>query len=241
MLRVLQTPVTVAPRATANWTAKVPTPPDAPMTRTRCAGLDPPRGQAEVGGDSSQRQCGGVLERQRLRLARQAALGHDGVLGQRRIVLAQHLVADLPAGDAGPDGFDGAGEVAAADALTRPLAAEDAAVHEPGDPGLAAHDVPVGGVHRRRGDPHEHLLRPPARVGRRLRVEARRTCRRRPAPAPSCVPLACEPAVAGRPSTLVWTAARAQGDAAAGPATGSACGTTPPRLSTAVCRCKPFG
>src|SRR3954467_13276403 len=35
-LAVLQTPVTSAPEALAIWTANVPTPPDAPMTSTRC-------------------------------------------------------------------------------------------------------------------------------------------------------------------------------------------------------------
>ncbi len=35
---VLQTPVTCVPKALASWTAKLPTPPDAPMTRTRWPG-----------------------------------------------------------------------------------------------------------------------------------------------------------------------------------------------------------
>src|SRR6266702_5397447 len=38
-LRLLQTPVTLAPYDFAICTAKVPTPPDAPFTRTFCPGL----------------------------------------------------------------------------------------------------------------------------------------------------------------------------------------------------------
>src|SRR5437899_1119246 len=40
--RVLQTPVTSAPSAFAICTANVPTPPDAPMTRTVCPGRSSP-------------------------------------------------------------------------------------------------------------------------------------------------------------------------------------------------------
>ena len=35
---VLHTPVTCAPSALAIWTANEPTPPDAPLIRTRCPG-----------------------------------------------------------------------------------------------------------------------------------------------------------------------------------------------------------
>lgn len=38
--RVLHTPVTSAPNALASCTAKLPIPPDAPLTRTRWPGLD---------------------------------------------------------------------------------------------------------------------------------------------------------------------------------------------------------
>ena len=162
MFRVLQTPVTVAPTCRGELGGERAHAAGRPDDQHSVPALDPAPRQAEVGGDGGQGQRGGVLERQRLRLARQATMGYRGVLSERRVVLTQHLVADLPAGDAGPEGLDRAGEVAAADALARPLAAESAAVHEPGDPGLTAHDVPVRGVDRRRGDPHEHL------PGRRL-------------------------------------------------------------------------
>ena len=38
VLAVLHTPVTSAPKALAIWTAKVPTPPEAPMISTFCPG-----------------------------------------------------------------------------------------------------------------------------------------------------------------------------------------------------------
>src|SRR5215218_809504 len=41
-LLVLHTPVTSAPNALASWTAKLPTPPEAPMTTTVCPGWTPP-------------------------------------------------------------------------------------------------------------------------------------------------------------------------------------------------------
>src|SRR5512132_3803245 len=41
-LLVLHTPVTSAPKALASCTAKLPTPPDAPMITTFCPGLTPP-------------------------------------------------------------------------------------------------------------------------------------------------------------------------------------------------------
>ena len=119
-------------------------------------GGDPAPRQAEVGGGGGQGERGGLLERQPRGLGRQCALRDGGVLGEGRLGLAEHLVADLPPGDPGPEGLDGPGEVAAADPLARPGSLEGAGVHQPGDP-LAAHGVPVGGVHRGRGDPHEHL------------------------------------------------------------------------------------
>jgi hypothetical protein len=47
-LRVLHAPVTSAPRWRAIWTAQLPTPPEAPMTRTRCPGFTAPKSRMNM-------------------------------------------------------------------------------------------------------------------------------------------------------------------------------------------------
>ena len=157
MLRVLQTAVTVGAACGGELDGERAHASGCSDDQHPVPRLHPALPEAQVGGDGGQWHGGGLLEGQRVRLVRQAGLVDGGILRERRVVLTQHRVADLPAGDARPDRVDGAGEVAAADALPRPGTAEDAAVHEPGDPGFAAHDVPVRGVDRRRGDPHQDL------------------------------------------------------------------------------------
>ena len=61
--RVLHTPVTSAPNGLASWTAKVPTPPEAPMIRTRLPGWTRRLvAQALQGGQAGQRDGGRLLE-----------------------------------------------------------------------------------------------------------------------------------------------------------------------------------
>src|SRR3954454_19312316 len=81
---VLDTPVTFAPRAFAICTAKVPTPPDAPTTRT-CwpafyASTVAQRLQCGDGGDG---HGGGLLEAQVRRHPRELVRFRRGVLGER--------------------------------------------------------------------------------------------------------------------------------------------------------------
>ena len=124
MFPARHTPVTVAPSTTASWTANVPTPPDAPMTRTRCPLATWPRVRHRSAVTAARGRAAACLERQLRGFAGEAVLRDGGVFGEGRDVLTEHLVADLPGGDAGPEVLDRAGEVASADPLTRARAPE---------------------------------------------------------------------------------------------------------------------
>jgi hypothetical protein len=59
---VLHTPVTLAPSHPASWTAKVPTPPDAPMIRTSWPGRTRPWSRRPWSGETGQGHGRRVLE-----------------------------------------------------------------------------------------------------------------------------------------------------------------------------------
>ena len=76
----------VAPSALASWTARVPTPPEAPLIEDALAWLDPPGvAQTHERGDAGQRQGGRLLRRQVRRRRRDQGLGHAHVLGERAV------------------------------------------------------------------------------------------------------------------------------------------------------------
>src|SRR5437773_11869741 len=93
---VLQTAVTCAPNAFAICTANVPTPPVAPLIRTRCPGLELPlvaktlqRGRGRHGHGR------GLLEREPGRLRHQEALRSAAhVFGERARARAVDLIPD---------------------------------------------------------------------------------------------------------------------------------------------------
>ena len=79
---MLQTPVTSAPNDFAICTAKVPTPPEAPLIKTFCPGWRSPLiTQSLQGGQRGQGHGRRLLERQVGRLRRQQVSRDTGVLG----------------------------------------------------------------------------------------------------------------------------------------------------------------
>ena len=121
-LRVLQTPVTSAPNALAIWTAKEPTPPEAPVTST----VWPGRTCA-----MSRNACKAVMADVgtgcRLHDGQVGGHGHEvvrrdaGVLRERSSgAPAEHLIARLQISDVLADGCHHTGEVPAGDAVAWP-------------------------------------------------------------------------------------------------------------------------
>ena len=111
-------------------------------------------------GDRRDRNGRGLLEAQPLRLAHDGVL-HAHVLGERARSATVDLVARRDVRDVLPDRLDDAGEVHAQPRILRRAEARP----EPCD-GQARHPVPVGRVHRRGADAHEHLVvRGDGRVG----------------------------------------------------------------------------
>ena len=170
-LRVLQTPVTSAPKCFAICTANVPTPPDAPLISTFCPGLIPPLSRrpcsavsAATGTDAA---CSNVTFAGLS--ATRAALANDDVLRDRAVRAAEHFVARLEARDALADGFDRAGEV---DADARVLRRAEAG-RQSHDVRRAAHGVPVDRVQRGGVHLHEQLIVRGRRLGDLFELRAR--------------------------------------------------------------------
>ena len=146
-LRVLQTPVTLAPSAFAICTANVPTPPEAPLISTFVPAPTPPARRpcsAVIAATGTAAACSKLIVR---------GLWHDGSVGFRRDVLAEgagaraeDFIARLELRDARPDRLDDARIVHAEAELRRPAQAR-AEAH---DVGRAAHHVPVERIGGRR-------------------------------------------------------------------------------------------
>jgi hypothetical protein len=117
----------------ASWTAKLPTPPVA---------------KALESGDRRHRHGGRFLERQARRLQRHGVQGHRDILGEAAVAVVQEvgvdLVARLEPGDAAADRRHLPGDVDTEDPVLGPQQAQGG----PGEQGLAAQHVPVGGVDR---------------------------------------------------------------------------------------------
>ena len=92
--------ITRAPRATASWIARWPTPPAPPLSEQRLAAAQAERLERLVGGQPGERQRSGLLERQLARHVREEALGHGRVLGVGAVleVVAAEVAVDGVAG-----------------------------------------------------------------------------------------------------------------------------------------------
>ena len=176
-LAVLHTAVTSAPSAWASCTAKVPTPPEAPLISTFCP-RSTCRCRAAPGGRSARRSARRPLPRTRARrLARELRARARRVLRPGAEPRAEHLVARRatrrrPLADGATTRPARSVPVAGSSVAQ---AVPEPAEHEPGDA------VPVGRVDRRRVHPHQHLVaahggeldlprrpaRPPRRTARR--------------------------------------------------------------------------
>src|SRR5215218_980082 len=97
----LHTPVTSAPSDLASCTAKLPTPPEAPMTRTRCPCWTRPWVAHPLeGGQGGQGDGRRLLEAQVGRLRPQGRLRDAGLLGEGAGQdVGVHLVAGAEPGD----------------------------------------------------------------------------------------------------------------------------------------------
>src|SRR5919199_1295809 len=105
-LLVLATPVTWAPNALASWTAYDPTPPAAPITRTRWPGWTPQVAERLKGGEAGDGDDRRLLEGEAGRLRLEMVLTGTGVLGVGAVAPAEHLVARLEPGDVAADCLD---------------------------------------------------------------------------------------------------------------------------------------
>ena len=113
--RVLVTPVTSAPSALAIWTAKVPTPPPAPLISTRWPPRARPCREGPEGGLSRDGHRGGLLEREAVRHRHHAATAD--VFGECAGARAEHAVAGLEVRHVLADRLDDAGDVEAQDVV----------------------------------------------------------------------------------------------------------------------------
>ena len=162
---MLHTPVTSAPNALAICTAKVPTPPDAPMTSTRWPGCT----RAVVadglqGGEAGDRDGGGLLEGEVRRLGRELVRAGAGVLGEGALADAEHLVArprtvvtSAPTASTRP---------ASSRPRTAVLRRAQPEAGEADRVGQAGHEVPGAPVDAGRVHPHQHLVVADRRAGR---------------------------------------------------------------------------
>ena len=152
------TPVTCAPNAFAIWTAKGPTFPDAPLTRTLSPGsmrlLGPQVLQRQ---DARLRHGGGLLEAHAGWLVGPRLLRRTGVLGEGAVAELGQVPEDLVAGPecrhASADRFDLSGRVQPE--ATVPWPAEPGA--HPGEHGPAVQVVEVGLVERCRSEADQDL------------------------------------------------------------------------------------
>jgi len=151
---VLVTAVTCAPRALAICTAKRA---DAatrardhhPLSRLHLRFV----AQTLQRGSSGDPHCGGLLERQGLRLQHQGALSRDRVLGEGRRRSAEHIIARCELRDARANGLHCPGDVHAPDRLVRlPHHGRRDLEHFP-----AVDAVPIERVHRRGANPHQNV------------------------------------------------------------------------------------
>ena len=182
---VLHTPVTSAPNALASCTAKVPTPPDAPMISTCCPGCDlSVVAQALQGGEA------GDGDRRRLLEGEVRRLGRELVLAAQRAYSAKaplpmpntsspgwNLVTSLPTASTTP------GEVHAQNRVlgrAQPVARQAYRVRQ------ARHDVPDAAVHAGRVHAHQHLVVGDLGPVDVPQLAARRPSRRCPGRSPSC-------------------------------------------------------
>ena len=151
-LRVLQTPVTTAPKCFANCTAKVPTPPAAPLMRTvwpgwmRALSRSPWRAVAAATGSR-----GGLLEADVVRLDDERRCGCADKVGERATAGAEDRVARFELGHAAADRFHFTGDVHAR--VLGFVQAHD----EAKEPGLAFHQLPVERIETDGANPDEDL------------------------------------------------------------------------------------
>jgi hypothetical protein len=92
---VLHTAATSAPNALASCTAKVATPPEAPMINTFWPGSTCPWSRPLQGGQAGDGDHGRLFEGEVRRPGRQLVLAGAGVLGEGALADAEHLIAGL--------------------------------------------------------------------------------------------------------------------------------------------------
>ena len=159
ILLVRHTPVTCAPNAFAIWTAKGPTFPDAPLTRTLSPGSMrlPRTAQVLQRQDARLRHGGGLLEAHARWLVGPRLLGRTGVLGEGAVAelgqVPEDLVARPECRHTSADRFDLSGRVQPE--ATVPWPAESGA--HAGEHGPAVQVVEVGLVERCRSEADQDL------------------------------------------------------------------------------------
>ena len=152
---MLQTPVTSAPSECAIWTAKVPTPPDAPLIRILGSRTDLALAQALQGSERRDRNRGCLFERDTRRFWNDGAgLTRDDIVGECAGTPAEDFVAGLELRDFRADGLDGA-RVVDTQADFRGLAQPGPQAHEIR---RAAHVVPVERIGGRRVNLDQDLV-----------------------------------------------------------------------------------
>src|SRR3954453_15416909 len=115
---VLHTPVTSAPRALAICTAKVPTPPDAPMMSTFCSGRTFPWSRRPCRAVKPEMATTAACSKVRFAdYARELFLKRASVVGEGALADAKHLIARLETGHVLPDRLNHPGHVRADDGV----------------------------------------------------------------------------------------------------------------------------
>ncbi len=152
------TPVTCAPNAAATCTAKLPTPPDAPITRTRSPALTPPTSRTAWSAATAEIGRVAACAKERFAGLRATNSTDATTYSANDPRAAVDLVARPQPGDTLADVRDGAGEAAARVRDGRSADAEaDGTAEDTGEERPSRHYVPGPAIDARRADTHEHL------------------------------------------------------------------------------------